>query len=129
MLDLTFIRSNPDVVKEAARVKNNPIDIDALLTVDQQVLTFQRQIEEARALQNKLSKRVQEAARNKDNELRAALIAESKQLGEQIKAMEPELEALQEEFRLLREQASSKLELIEASKKTRLNASQPNGVR
>ena len=77
MLDLAFIRSHPEAVKEAALVKNNPIDIDALLSIDQQVLALQRQIEEARALQNKLSKRVQEASRNKDNELRAALIATS----------------------------------------------------
>src|SRR5947209_9932387 len=97
MLDLAFIRSHPGAVKEAARVKNNPIDIDALLSIDQQALALQHQIEEARALQNKLSKRVQEVSRNKDNELRAALIAESKQLGEQIKSMEPELVALQEE--------------------------------
>src|SRR5713226_2510068 len=52
MLDLTFIRNHPDAVKEAARVKNNPIDIDALLALDQQVLTLQHEVEEARAQQN-----------------------------------------------------------------------------
>jgi low affinity Fe/Cu permease len=39
-----------------------------------------------------------------------------------------ELEALQEEFRELRERASSRLELIEASKKSRIKAPQTNGV-
>ncbi len=97
MLDLAFIRANPDVVKEAARVKNNPIDIDALLNIDQQLLTLQRQVEEARAQQNQLSKRVQEAAKNKDNELRMALIAEGKGLAELIKATEPQVKALEEE--------------------------------
>ena len=97
MLDLAFIRNNPDVVKGAARVKNNPIDIDALLDLDQQMLSMQRQVEEARAHQNQLSKRVQEAARNKDNELRMALIAEGKQLAEQIKAAEPQLKELEEQ--------------------------------
>lgn len=97
MLDLAFIRNNPAVVKEAARVKNNPIDVDALLDLDQQVLTTQRQVEEARARQNQLSKRMQEAAKNKDNELRMALIAEGKQLAEQIKATEPQLKVLEEQ--------------------------------
>ncbi len=97
MLDLAFIRSNPAVVKEAARVKNNPIDIDALLDLDQQMLSMQRQVEEARAHQNQLSKRVQEAARNKDNDLRTTLIAEGKQLAEQIKAAEPQLKQLEEQ--------------------------------
>src|SRR5467141_1700466 len=53
MLDLAFIRNHPDIVKEAARVKNNPIDIDYLLEVDRQVLELQRQVEETRAEQNK----------------------------------------------------------------------------
>src|SRR5690348_2831058 len=95
MLDLAFIRSNPDIVKEAARVKNNTLDIDYLLEVDQQVLVLQRQVEDARAQQNQLSRRIQQAG--KDKVLRDVLIAEGKQLAEQIKAMEPRLNELQEE--------------------------------
>jgi len=94
MLDLAFIRHHPDIVKEAARVKYNPIDIDYLLEVDRQVLELQRQVEEARAEQNKISKRIQEAG--KDKAQRDALIAEGKLLAEQIKAMEPLLHELEE---------------------------------
>ena len=97
MLDLAFIRMHPDVVKEAARVKNNPIDIDGLLALDQQVLTLQREVEEARAQQNALSKRIQQAAKEKNIELRNALIAEGKQFAETIKEKEPLLSQLQEE--------------------------------
>jgi seryl-tRNA synthetase len=96
MLDLAFIRNHPDAVKEAARVKNNPIDIDALLDLDQQVLTLQRKVEETRAEQNRLSKLVQDAGKKKDIELRNALIAQGRQLAEQIKAMEPQLKELEE---------------------------------
>ncbi len=95
MLDLAFIRNHPDIVKEAARVKNNTLDIDYLLEVDRQVLTLQRQVEDARAQQKGLSRRIQEAA--KDKTQRDALIAEGKQLSEQIKEMEPQLNTLQEE--------------------------------
>src|SRR5256884_4165682 len=95
MLDLAFIRSNADAVKEAARVKNNPIDIDYLLEVDRQVTTLKRQVEEMRARQNLLSKSIQKAGNDKD--LRNALIAEGKQLAEQIKAFEPRLKQLEEE--------------------------------
>src|SRR5947209_8315900 len=65
MLDLAFIRNHPDIVKEAARVKYNPIDIDYLLEVDRQVLELQRQVEEARAEQNRISKRIPEAGKDK----------------------------------------------------------------
>jgi len=95
MLDLAFIRSHPDVVKEAARLKYNTIDIDYLLQVDRRVTTLQREVEEARAQQNKISKEIPKAA--KDNEKREQLIAEGKQLAEQIKSMEPRLNDLLEE--------------------------------
>jgi seryl-tRNA synthetase len=95
MLDLAFIRNHPDVVKEAARVKNNPIDIDYLLEVDRQVLERLHQVEEARAEQNRISKRIQQVG--KDKAQRDALITEGKLLAEQIKAMEPMLHELEEE--------------------------------
>src|SRR5437763_1231438 len=95
MLDLAFIRNHPDIVKEAARVKNNSLDIDYLLEVDRQFLALQRQVEEARAKQKALSRHIQQAG--KDKVERDALIAEGKQLAEQIKAMEPRLNELQEQ--------------------------------
>ena len=95
MLDLAFIRNHPDIVKEAARVKNNTLDIDHLLEVDRQVLALQRQVEEGRAEQNQVSKRIQQAG--KDREQRDTLIAAGKQLAEQIKVLEPRLRALEEE--------------------------------
>ena len=55
MLDIAFIRSHPDVVKEAARLKNNTIDIDALLALDQRVVAAQHEVEDLRAKQNQLS--------------------------------------------------------------------------
>src|SRR5260221_3106238 len=94
MLDLAFIRNHPDIVKEAARVKYNPIDIDYLLEVDRQVLELQRQVEEARAEQNKISKRSRSAGNDKAQ--RDALIAEGKRLAEQIKAMDAFLQELEE---------------------------------
>jgi seryl-tRNA synthetase len=97
MLDLTFIRSHPDIVKEAAHLKNNPINIDALLELDQRVLTLQHHVEEMRAKQNHLSKSIQQAAKEQNAALRNTLIAEGKQLAEQIKEMEPQLSQLIDE--------------------------------
>ncbi len=97
MLDLAFIRNNPEAVKEAARIKNNTVDIDALLALDHRLLTLQREIEEARARQNQLSKGVQKAGKEKNVELRNQFIAEGKQLAEQIKQKEPLLSQLTEE--------------------------------
>lgn len=97
MLDLAFIRSNPDVVKEAARLKNNSIDVDALLDLDQKVVALQHEVEDTRAKQNQLSKGIQQAGKEKNVELRNTLIAEGKKFAEFIKANEPELNKLVEE--------------------------------
>ncbi len=99
MLDLAFIRNHPDIVKEAARFKYNPIDIDYLLEVDRQVLELQRRVEDARAEQNRISNRIRAAG--KDRAQREALIAEGKLLAGQIKAMEPLLHELEETRRQL----------------------------
>jgi seryl-tRNA synthetase len=97
MLDLTFIRSNPEAVKKAARLKNNSLDVDALLALDQQVVALQHEVEETRARQNLLSKGIQQAAKDKNTELRNDLIAEGKKLAEFIKTREPELNKLLEQ--------------------------------
>ncbi|MGH2509503.1 MAG: serine--tRNA ligase, partial [Ktedonobacteraceae bacterium] len=95
MLDMTFIRNNPEQIKEACRLKNNSLDVDYLLAVDQQVLALQRQVEETRAEQKQLSKHIQAAG--KDKERREQLLASGKALAEQIKAWEPELNKILEE--------------------------------
>src|SRR5579859_2747771 len=95
MLDLVFIRNHPDVVKEAARLKNNNIDIDYLLDIDRRVTTLQREVEEARAQQNQISKQIPKAG--KDKAQREKLITEGKELAEKIKSLEPRLNALLDE--------------------------------
>ncbi len=95
MLDLAFIRAHPERVKEAVRLKNSDIDIDHLLEVDRQVLTLQRQVEELRAEQNQLSKRISQAG--KDRALRESLITQGKELAARLKELEPALERLVEE--------------------------------
>jgi seryl-tRNA synthetase len=54
-------------------------------------------VEETRAKQNQLSKSIQQAAKEKNVALRNELIAQGKQLAEQIKEMEPELTEITEE--------------------------------
>lgn len=95
MLDLNFIRNNPEKIKEACRLKGNSLNVDLLLDIDQQVLVLQKTVEETRAEQKQLSKRI--AAAGKDKELREQLLAEGKTLAEQLKAWEPELNKLLDE--------------------------------
>ena len=58
MLDIHFIRENPDLVKQAAKKKNVEIDVDRLLAVDEERKGLLHQIEEKRAEQNRASKTI-----------------------------------------------------------------------
>ena len=64
MLDLAFIRNHSDIVREAAWVKYNPIDIDYLLEVERQVLELQHRVEKVLTEQNKISTRIREAGKD-----------------------------------------------------------------
>ncbi len=93
MLDLAFIRANPDVVKDAARRKRVNVDIDALLELDARMQEVRRETEATRAAQNRLSKHIQAAG--KDKEARDRLIAEGKELATTLKDLEPRLRELE----------------------------------
>ncbi|MDO8558537.1 MAG: serine--tRNA ligase [bacterium] len=56
MLDIKFIRENPEKVKEGVRKKNAKVDVDALLRLDADHRKLLSELEELRAEQNKKSK-------------------------------------------------------------------------
>ena len=55
MLDVKFIRQNPDIVKEGCRKKQVKVDIDKLLELDKKRREYLNKLETFRAEQNKLS--------------------------------------------------------------------------
>lgn len=56
MLDIKFIRENPDVVKNASRKKHIDCDVDKILKLDSKLNTLIKEIELLRAERNSLSK-------------------------------------------------------------------------
>jgi seryl-tRNA synthetase len=95
MLDIKFIRENPDAVKAGLAAKQVEIDIDRLLAVDTDRRALIQQIEELKARQNKESEMV---SKEKDKSVRDEKITALKELKDQIKAIDPKLEAVSNEF-------------------------------
>ena len=58
MLDIAYIRENPDIVKKAAADKRTPVDIDRLLALDAELREGGKRAEALRAERNKLSKEI-----------------------------------------------------------------------
>jgi seryl-tRNA synthetase len=89
MLDIKFIRQNPDRVKEGIAKKQVKIDIDRLLELDEKKREYLKKIESLRAEQNKLGKED---------------ITRAQDIKSQIKEIEPKLEGIEGELEKLMRQ-------------------------
>ena len=87
MLDLRFIRDNPDVVRKAIANKHvSDIDLDDLLAVDRIVYTTKLEIQGLQEERNANAKRTSKAT----PEERQTLIARGREINERIKELEPQ---------------------------------------
>jgi len=91
MLDIKFIRENPQIVRQAIEKKGVNLDLDELLALDKQVQELKRKTEQLQAERNANAKA---AARARPEE-RAAMIEKGKEIGRQLAELEPQLRALE----------------------------------
>ncbi|MDH7489022.1 MAG: serine--tRNA ligase [Anaerolineae bacterium] len=93
MLDLNFIREHADEVKKALVDLNTTAPIDEILQLDRRRRELLQMVESLRARRNTVSK---EVPRIKDAAERERLVAEMRQVGDQIKDLEAELKTVEE---------------------------------
>ncbi|MBI2042607.1 MAG: serine--tRNA ligase [Candidatus Nealsonbacteria bacterium] len=105
MLDIKFIRQNPDKVKEGIAKKQAKVDIDRLLELDAKKKALTKKIEDLKSEQNKISKGVKEAptkteaiAKDVDSQMYYETITSARNLKNEIKGLEPELERIAKEL-------------------------------
>ncbi|MEK7822550.1 MAG: serine--tRNA ligase [Planctomycetota bacterium] len=93
MLDLNFIRKNPEEVKRAVREKHERVDVDHLLKLDADRRELIHQIEALRKQLNEGSKRVSQLKKSASGEQEAApLVEEMRALSDKIKDHEKRLD-------------------------------------
>lgn len=92
MLDIKFIRENPEIVKKGVVDKQlqSTVDIDALLDSDKKYTELLRKVETHRALKNKLSDDIAKV----EPSARSALVAEATHVKTELSSMEAELKEL-----------------------------------
>ncbi len=95
MLDIQFIRSNADAVKQAVLAKNLTLDIDALLAKDQERVALLQEIEELQSLKNDINDLIKQT---KSEEERAEIIAKGKEIKVKIDEKEPLFSLAKNEF-------------------------------
>ena len=98
MLDIKFIRENPDLIKQAARKKRVDFDVSELLKTDEERKNLLAKIEELRAKQNKVSEKI---AQIKNDSEKQILIESSRELKNELSARENEFKKLDEKWQIL----------------------------
>ncbi len=86
MLDINFIRENPEVVKNACKNKNANVDVDRVLELDKKKRELITKSENLKSRQNKLGKENTE---------------EAKKLKTEFKEIEPQLKEVEEKLKTL----------------------------
>lgn len=102
MLDIEFIRQNPELIKTVVAAKQlaGVVDVDAFLKIDARRKELLGEVEAKRAERNKVSKEIPTLSAEK----KQAAIAKMTELKEAMKQGEDELVKLEEEFKRLASQ-------------------------
>ncbi len=93
MLDIKFIRENPEQVKDSIKRRQTNVDVDEILALDKQYRNLLKKTENLKAQRNKLS-----AGKIKPS---PEIIAQGRQIKQEIEQVENKLEAAQEELKEL----------------------------
>lgn len=97
MLDIKFIRENPEKIKKAAQDKKITLDLDRLLALDKERFDLQKKLEELQRQRNENADILKKAAGKPDD----AAIAEGRRLKEEIAKVDEELKKTEPEFMYL----------------------------
>jgi seryl-tRNA synthetase len=99
MLDLKFIRENPDLVKSGINKKNHNCDIDEILRLDSNRREAIKKVDLLKAERNKASEEI--AKKKKAGEPVEETIAAMRRVGDEIAAKDVELRGIEEELNRL----------------------------
>jgi seryl-tRNA synthetase len=98
MLDIKFIRENPDLIRSATAKKHIDFDVDTLIALELERSTLLTKVESMRAEQNSFTDKI---ARADDQTERQGMIDQMKTLKEQLAGKEEELKQVMDVWRVL----------------------------
>lgn len=99
MLDLKFVRNNPEVVKEALRKRNSSVSLDEFLRFEEERRKLLFEVENMKAERNKVSEEV--GRRKKSGEDAEQLILEMREVGQNIKVLEEKLAEIEQKMEVM----------------------------
>ncbi len=97
MLDLRFIRENPDVVKKSCKDRGYDCDIDTLLKLDLQWRSMKQESDFLRSKRNKISEEIN--ALKKEGKSAEAKLREAKGIPSKIERIEADMKKIDEQLK------------------------------
>lgn len=97
MLDIKFVRNNPEIVAKALADRGSDVDVDAFPAMDAKRRDILKEVEELKAERNSTSAEV--AKRKRAGESADDLIARMHEVNERIKVLDDELRVVDEQVR------------------------------
>ncbi|MCU0858347.1 MAG: serine--tRNA ligase [Pontiellaceae bacterium] len=98
MLDIKFIRENPDVVKQALAARKNDADIDALLALDTARRAAITEVEELKSSRNSASKTIGGLMKEGKKAEAEAAKEEVRRIGDRIAVLDEQVRELDEKM-------------------------------
>ena len=89
MLDLKFVRENPDLVRQAMQLKGEEADLDGLLAKDSERRSLLKEVEELKQIRNRVSKEIGQSGGSSD--AAGAKKAEMREVSTKIKEFDEKL--------------------------------------
>lgn len=99
MLDLRFVRTNPDVVRQALTNKGVEVDLDRILALDVERRQILSEVEQLKARRNEVSKQV--GILKKQGQDASHIIAEMGTIGDRIKELDDRSRQVEEDLQEL----------------------------
>ncbi|HHD82696.1 MAG TPA: serine--tRNA ligase, partial [Bacteroidetes bacterium] len=96
MLDMKFIRENPELVKNAINNKNEKTNLNKVLGLDKEKRKLQFRFDTMRAEQNSVSKQIPELKKSKKDT--SEIVAQMRDISNKIKEISIELSSITEEL-------------------------------
>ncbi len=97
MLDIAFIRDNPDLIKDGIRKKRMDVDIDELLEKDEEVRKLRARTESLRADRNKMSKGIPKLSGDEKDQA----VSRVKSLKQSLSDLDPKFKEAEAQFERL----------------------------
>lgn len=99
MIDIKLIRENPDIVKQGIANKNDKSNVDEILAIDLERREKLQLVEELKAKRNSASQEIGKL--KKAGEITDSIMAEMKQVSDDIKKLDDELKEINDKFQTL----------------------------